>query len=173
MAAVPLRLRGYDRSAVDDLLDRVAATLRTGAQTVTSVQVRDARFKIKFRGYDPLSVDELLVEVIRELEDREGGTAGRSHGRVAGRWLIDWIGSVQFGAARLRPGYHERDVDAFLARVVAGLRGSAPPVTSGDVRECAFRTVRLGRGYAEQEVDRFLDQLASTLAGTRVAGSGR
>lgn len=85
MAAVPLC--GYDRWAVDDMLDRVAATLGAGAQTletVTSAQVRDARFKIKFRGYDPLSVDELLVEVIREPADREGGTAGRSRDRVAG-----------------------------------------------------------------------------------------
>jgi DivIVA domain-containing protein len=62
-------------------------------------------------------------------------------------------------------GYDERDVDSFLDRVVAGLRGDAPPVSGRDVRDCRFRTVRLRAGYAEREVDRFLQQLASALDG--------
>ncbi|MFC9994378.1 DivIVA domain-containing protein [Nocardia sp. NPDC127526] len=62
-------------------------------------------------------------------------------------------------------GYRESDVDAFLDRVEATLRG-ADHLTAADVREAAFRRPPFGqRGYDETEVDAFLDVVERTLAG--------
>jgi DivIVA domain-containing protein len=172
------RLRGYRRAQVDSVLARVAGTLGTAQPTgppITAEEARAIRFGVQLRGYDRRIVDELFAERIRELEahDNVGGYSAR-HARtraparfspVSADWLVSWITTAQFGVVRVRPGYDERDVDAFLARVVAGLQGDAPPVSARDVRESRFRTVRFGAGYQEREVDRFLDQLASALEG--------
>ncbi len=172
------RLRGYRRAQVDAALARIAGTLGTAELTgppITAEDARGIRFRVELRGYDRRIVDELLGERIRELEAQEslGGYSAR-HARtraparfspVSADWLIAWITTAQFGVVRVKKGYDERDVDAFLARVVAGLQGDAPPVGGRDVRECRFRTVRFGAAYEEREVDRFFDQLASALEG--------
>jgi DivIVA domain-containing protein len=171
------RLRGYHRTQVDAVLARVAGTLggEPTSPPITAEEARATRFRVGMRGYDRRLVDELLGERIRELEAHEsvGGYNAR-HARtraparfspVSSDWLVGWITTARFGVVRVRPGYDERDVDAFLARVVAGLQGDAPPVSARDVKESRFRTVRFGAGYEEREVDRFLDQLASALDG--------
>jgi DivIVA domain-containing protein len=157
---LPVALRGYDRAQVDALLERVTATLRHGQWGLTADDVHGVRFDIVLRGYEQGAVDELLQEAAREL--RAAGPIGQRAGRarVHHGWLIDWIQSARFPGAGLRAGYDVRDVDAFLDRVIAGLRGTAPPMTARDVRDCTFRSVRLGPGYDEREVDRFLVQLA-------------
>ncbi|HEU5158354.1 MAG TPA: DivIVA domain-containing protein [Streptosporangiaceae bacterium] len=171
-------MRGYRRGQVDAVLARISGTLGTTDLTgspIAAAEARDTRFNVELRGYDRRIVDELLSERIRELEAHEsvGGYSAR-HARtraparfspVSADWLVGWITTAQFGVVRVRRGYDERDVDAFLARVVAGLQGEAPPVSGRDVRESRFRTVRFGAGYEEREVDRFLDQLASALEG--------
>ncbi|NYE12114.1 DivIVA domain-containing protein [Actinomadura citrea] len=159
---LPVVLRGYDRGQVDALLKRISQALN-GGPPVSADEVRRARFTTVLRGYDHRAVDELLRECIRELQARApiGERPGRTRAQPA--WLINWIQNARFSGAGLRPGYDVRDVDAFLERVIAGLRGVAPPVTARDVRESAFRTVRFGPSYDEQEVDRFLLQLAAAL----------
>jgi DivIVA domain-containing protein len=172
------RLRGYRRGQVDAVLARIAGTLGTAdlsGPPITAEETRASRFRLELRGYDRRLVDELLSERIRELEAYEqvGGYNAR-HARtraparfspVSADWLVGWITTAQFGVVRVRRGYDERDVDAFLARVVAGLQGDAPPVSGRDVAESRFRTIRFGASYEEREVDRFLDQLASALDG--------
>ncbi|MEU8340213.1 DivIVA domain-containing protein [Actinomadura meyerae] len=161
-ARLPVVLRGYDRHQVDTLLRRIGEALN-GGPPISVDEVREVRFDVVLRGYDNRSVDELLRECIRELQARAPIAERPGRPRAQPAWLINWIQNARFSGARLRSGYDVRDVDAFLDRVVAGLRGAAPPVTARDVRECAFRVVRLGPGYDEQEVDRFLVQLASAL----------
>jgi DivIVA domain-containing protein len=177
-ARIRRRMRGYRRTQVDAVLARIAGTLGTAEPTeppMTVEEARATRFRVELRGYDRRIVDELLAERIRELEAHEdvGGYSAR-HARtraparfspVSADWLVGWITTAKFGVVRIRPGYDERDVDAFLARVVAGLQGDAPPVSARDVTESRFRIVRFGAGYEEREVDRFLDQLASALDG--------
>ncbi|MEW2358462.1 DivIVA domain-containing protein [Spirillospora sp. NPDC029432] len=160
---LPVALRGYDRAQVDALLERVDATLRYGQWGLTADDLRGIRFDVVLRGYEQRAVDELLQETIRELQ--AAAPIGRRPGRprVHSGWLAGWIQNARFAGAGLRTGYDVRDVDAFLDRVVAGLRGMAPPVTARDVRECRFRSVRIGPGYDEGEVDRFLVQLAAAL----------
>ncbi|MCW2885044.1 MAG: hypothetical protein QOE54_1747 [Streptosporangiaceae bacterium] len=166
-----MRLRGYDRGRVDEVVARIEGTLGRAPLTgppLTGQDVREVRFGAVFRGYDRRSVDERLLEYIRELAAREGGprapgSVRRVDGLPDAGWLVDWIRQSRFGVARFRAGYAERDVDAFLDRMIAGMCGAAPPVSVRDVRECVFRTVRLRPGYNETEVDRFLVQLASAL----------
>ena len=172
------RLRGYRRGQVDAVFARIAGSLGTAELTappLTAEEARASRFRLELRGYDRRIVDELLSERIRELEahERAGGYNAR-HARtraparfspVSADWLVAWITNAQFGVVRVKRGYDERDVDAFLARVVAGLQGDAPPVGGRDVRESRFRTVRFRAAYEEREVDRFLAQLASALDG--------
>jgi DivIVA domain-containing protein len=171
MPSFPVRLRGYDRWRVDETVRYLEGTLGRApliGPPLTVKDVRAIRFAAIFRGYDRRAVDERLLEYIRELAAHERGprlpgSVRRVDGLPDAGWLVDWIRQSQFGVTRFRSGYAERDVDAFLDRVVAGMCGAAPPVSARDVRECVFRTVRLGPGYNEPEVDRFLIQLASAL----------
>ncbi|MGW5266711.1 DivIVA domain-containing protein [Microbispora sp. NPDC004025] len=71
---------------------------------------------------------------------------------------------VAFHPGRLGMGYREEEVDAFLDRVVATLRGTtAEPLTAEQVRKATFATVVFRPGYAIREVDGFLAEMASVL----------
>ncbi|GLX07727.1 DivIVA domain-containing protein [Microbispora sp. NBRC 16548] len=71
---------------------------------------------------------------------------------------------VAFRPGRLGMGYREEEVDAFLDRVVATLRGTAAePLTAEQVRKATFATVVFRPGYAVHEVDGFLAEMASVL----------
>lgn len=71
---------------------------------------------------------------------------------------------VVFRPGRLGMGYREEEVDAFLDRVVATLRGTAAePLTAEQVRRATFATVVFRPGYAIREVDDFLAEMASVL----------
>ncbi|MFD0691274.1 DivIVA domain-containing protein [Actinomadura fibrosa] len=159
---LPVALRGYDRAQVDGLLKRISGALK-GGSPVSAEEVRATRFDVVLRGYEQRAVDELVRECILELQSVAPFSERPGRPRVNPGWLINWIQNARFAGAGMRPGYDVRDVDAFLDRVVVGLRGVAPAVTARDVRESAFRVVRLGPGYDEQEVDRFLVQLAGAL----------
>ena len=61
-------------------------------------------------------------------------------------------------------GYNEDEVDAFLDRIVATLRGTTQyPVTAKDVREVQFSTVMFKPGYLIADVDAFLESIAEVL----------
>lgn len=169
MARFPVVLRGYERAQVDALVARIDGTLGRGngkdsAAPITADEVRGTRFDVVLRGYDQRSVDEELQENIRELAAVDRRVKARRP-VVGTRWLIEWIESAQFGSSSLRSGYDVRDVDAFLDRVIAGLRGHAPQIDPDDIVHIRFRVVRFGPGYDEGEVDVFLDQLAAALNG--------
>ena len=74
---------GYEQADVDDLLDRVVATLRAvesgqpPAMALTADDVRDARFPVtRFReGYDQDQVDDLLQDVAVTLQQHGAGAA--------------------------------------------------------------------------------------------------
>ncbi|MER6170710.1 DivIVA domain-containing protein [Streptosporangium sp. NPDC001681] len=69
-----------------------------------------------------------------------------------------------FRPGRLGMGYNEDQVDTFLDRIVATLRGTTDqPLTPDDVRGARFATVLLRPGYAVGEVDEFLADLAGVL----------
>lgn len=69
-----------------------------------------------------------------------------------------------FRPGRLGMGYNEDQVDTFLDRIVATLRGTTDqPLTPDDVRGARFATVLLRPGYAVGQVDEFLADLAGVL----------
>ncbi|MBB5629940.1 DivIVA domain-containing protein [Sphaerisporangium krabiense] len=71
---------------------------------------------------------------------------------------------VLFRAGRLGAGYDEDQVDVFLDRVVATLRGTTDrPLTGDQVRAARFDTVMFRPGYAVVEVDAFLAEVAGVL----------
>jgi DivIVA domain-containing protein len=168
MPRYPVAVRGYDRRQVDALLDRIVGVNGRGpadGRPITADEVRACRFDVVMRGYDRRAVDAALREHIRRLEASAEPRRPRPRPSARPSWLIGWIQSSQFTGTRMRPGYDVRDVDVFLARVVAGLRGTVPPVSARDVRESKFRTVRFSPGYDEREVDAFLGRLAAALDG--------
>nr|BFE87407.1 hypothetical protein GCM10020093_100080 [Planobispora longispora] len=73
---------------------------------------------------------------------------------------------VAFRAGRLGMGYDEGEVDEFLDRIVATLRGTTDqPVTAAEVRAARFGTVMFKPGYAVSQVDGFLAEMADVLEG--------
>ncbi|MCP2339698.1 DivIVA domain-containing protein [Actinomadura rupiterrae] len=161
----PVVMRGYHRVQVDELLGRVRAALDGSGPPLTADDVRQARFDVVMRGYDRRAVDALLQETVLELQAMAATSAAPRHRRphIQPEWLVGWVHSVRFPRAIARQGYVMADVDAFLDRVIAGLRGTQPPVSARDVREATFRTARFNGAYDEQDVDRFLAQLAAAL----------
>lgn len=168
MTRFPVRARGYFVSEVDALITRIEVTLnglKKDIPPITAAELRETRLAVVVRGYDRREVDKLLQECIRELEAHERGEDDAYRETVSGQvsWLLKWIGEAEFSITRVRPGYVEKDVDDFLDRVAAGLRGEAPAVSGQDARDSVFRSSFLGPGYSEPEVDKFLDELAAAL----------
>ncbi|SDZ31626.1 DivIVA domain-containing protein [Saccharopolyspora shandongensis] len=73
---------------------------------------------------------------------------------------------------RRNRGYDEREVDAFLERVEAALRGKRP-MTARDVLTARFSPGKPGRSYKKVQVAEFLDQVALTLMKREVRESER
>ncbi|GII80502.1 hypothetical protein Sru01_54840 [Sphaerisporangium rufum] len=98
-------------------------------------------------------------------------------GPVAGALREAWLESqavrverVAFRPGRLGAGYDEDQVDDFLDRIVATLRGTTDrPVTAEQVRRATFSTVVFKTGYAVAQVDAFLAEIADVLDGGRGA----
>ncbi|MCT9929226.1 DivIVA domain-containing protein [Planotetraspora sp. A-T 1434] len=96
---------------------------------------------------------------IRERGSAEGDSP-------PGRWETEAarVERVAFRPGRFGMGYKEAEVDAFLDRVVATLRGTADrPVTPEQVKNATFATVMFRAGYAISEVDGFLAEIAGIL----------
>lgn len=76
------------------------------------------------------------------------------------------VRSITFSLALMsRNGYDEAEVDAFLDRLEATLRGE-DTLTARDLREVSFTNPGTGRrGYAKDEVDQFLSEAAQALEG--------
>ncbi len=75
-------------------------------------------------------------------------------------------------ASRLAEGYDVAQVDAFLARIDATLRGQARarPISLAEVWGVQFATRRVGPRYDEDAVDAELDTLAGRLQQALISG---
>ncbi|WP_017572189.1 DivIVA domain-containing protein [Nocardiopsis halotolerans] len=165
-----VRLRqGYHEEDVDELLDRIEATLvaleggpRTGP-LVTADEVRNSRFRTTrlSPGYREDEVDDFLDLVIADLAGRGLGHAQEQEQPPP---LPPRPGPAG-GTGQTR--YQEpRDPRHGSAPESPGAPGQPPRrtgLTPGDVREKQFATTRLTTGYNEQEVDDFLDRAEFTL----------
>ncbi|WP_289851481.1 DivIVA domain-containing protein [Actinoallomurus purpureus] len=163
MPGFPIAARGYHRHQVDAFIARIEGTLGRAqlfAPPVTAAEVGRVRFPITLRGYRGRAVDERLEEYLRELEAKENGGRRRLSAAETDR-LIGLVRNVRFVTTRLSEGYAEREVDAFLDRMIVELRGRR--ARSADVRAARFATTRIRPGYAQPDVDGFLDHLAAEI----------
>ncbi|MEV0150154.1 MULTISPECIES: DivIVA domain-containing protein [unclassified Nonomuraea] len=167
---------GYDPAEVDALIGRIESALGRGAgeaEPVTADDVRRATFRPRRGGYHETAVDFALEAFVVALE-----TQARSPVRLAamaeptGEMLREeWfetqaarVERVAFRPGRMGTGYNEDEVDAFLDRIVATLRGTTEyPVTAKEVREAKFSTVLLRSGYLISDVDAFLAGISDVL----------
>jgi DivIVA domain-containing protein len=84
---------------------------------------------------------------------------------VDGAILAEWIETRKFSTTRLRPGYDEEEVDAFLDAIRDTFLGTREPsLTPEEIRNKQFSTTRLRPGYNVEEVDAFLGEAELRLA---------
>jgi DivIVA domain-containing protein len=161
MPDFPRAVRGYQRDEVDALVARIEGTLGRSplfAPPVTADQVTAARFARTLRGYRTKPVDDALEAYVRELEDN--GTRNRMRSGEVDR-LVGLVRNVQFGTTRLKTGYDEREVDAFLDKTITALQANR--ARASEVKNVVFASTRMRPGYRQPEVDAFLDRLASEI----------
>ncbi len=175
----------YDANQVDVFLSRVEATLR-GADTLTSAEVLTTRFPPQppgGRGYNEATVDALLVQVaagLKLLSRRSPAQSPMWPGMSTGRQsqpphsphviqtvtlTATEVRDVAFASSSsVEPGYEPHEVDDFLDRIEATLRGS-DWLTPKDVREVRFTELPAGTGgYDTHEVDAFLNLVKDQLS---------
>ncbi|HUR04235.1 MAG TPA: DivIVA domain-containing protein [Nonomuraea sp.] len=166
---------GYDPVEVDALIGRIEATLGRGPRElaqVTADDVRTATFRAKRGGYQETAVDFALEAFVVALETRVKSPVRLAMTEPTGEMLREeWfetqaarVERVAFRPGRMGTGYNEDEIDAFLDRIVATLRGTTDyPVTAENVREAKFSTVLLRPGYLIADVDSFLAGIADVL----------
>ncbi|MFG1707679.1 DivIVA domain-containing protein [Nonomuraea sp. M3C6] len=166
---------GYDPGEVDALIERIESTLGRGSHTfepVTADEVRRATFRAKRGGYHETAVDFALEAFVVALETQTKRPVRLAMAEPTGDMLREeWfetqatrVERVAFRPGRMGTGYNEDEIDAFLDRIVATLRGTTEyPVTAKDVRDVKFSTVMLKSGYLIADVDSFLAGIADVL----------
>lgn len=182
------RKSGYDEREVDDFLDRVEAALR-GEGTLSAEEASTTKFSRahkRDRSYAAQAVDAFQERIVITLKEREAENhPHRQHtvqrltrhvtqqqaqqaGSAPPQLQTEGVTGVPNRTALQsrvagQPAYDANQVDAFLARVEATLRG-ADTLTSGEVLAMRFPPQPpRGRGYHEASVDAFLVQLAASL----------
>ncbi|WP_425434414.1 DivIVA domain-containing protein [Lentzea fradiae] len=165
----PRGQRGYDAAEVDSFLDRVEATMRS-RDILTREDVLNVKFSTATRdpGYDVNEVNvfmELVADTLRSTPQRQQATAPAqgAHAtsqamRPAVRLSPDDVAAVRFHKPRPGTrGYHEGQIDAFLDRIEATLRGR-DNLTAQEVQDAVFGESAPGTfGYDQEDVDTFLD----------------
>lgn len=176
--------RGYKESEVDDFLTQIAATFRAhletgsgGVDQITPVDIHHVTFgRASFvdRGYNESDVDAFLdlveAELIKLCEaSSEDGLAESPAANLppvpeAGLLGPDEVRNTEFGRPPTgKRGYDADEVDGFLERVEATLRGH-DDLSSTQVARVTFgKAPRGGRVYNEAEVDYMLDRAEETL----------
>ncbi len=165
----PRGQRGYDAAEVDSFLDRVENTMRS-RDILTREDVLNVKFSTATRdpGYDVNEVNvfmELVADTLRSTPQRrqasapaQGAHATSQAMRPAVRLSPDDVAAVRFHKPRPGTrGYHEGQIDAFLDRIEATLRGK-DNLTAQQVQDAVFGESAPGTfGYDQEDVDTFLD----------------
>jgi DivIVA domain-containing protein len=166
---------GYDPMEVDALIGRIEATLGRGSRAmepVTADDVRSATFRARRGGYQETAVDFALEAFVVALETLANRPIRLAMAEPTGDMLREeWfetqaarVERVAFRPGRMGTGYNEDEIDSFLDRIVATLRGTTDyPVTAKDVRGAKFSTVLIRSGYLIADVDSFLAGIADVL----------
>ena len=171
---------GYDEEEVDAFLDeaesRLAAQLSArrkapaacgAARPTTGDEIRDTTFLIVGGGHHLAQARDGQA-----MTEDDTGWGNPPDPDADGAVLAEWVETSRFSGTRLRPGYDQEEVDAFLNAIHDSFLGvRAPSLTPDQIRAMQFSTTHLRPGYDEEEVDAFLDEAESRLA-AQVAQSG-
>lgn len=173
----------YDAEQVDVFLNRVEATLR-GEDTLTSQDLLAVRFgapRPGGRACPKASVDAFLIQValsLRQLSVHAPRGQGAPQRPTApssptpSPLHAEELDDLTFSCPPPGyPAYDQRQVDGFLRRVGATLRGE-DGITAHDVAAVRFSPPPRGaRGYAEAEVDAVLNLVSEHLRSAMVRGA--
>ena len=150
-AGIPVSLRGYERTQVDELLGRADAAL-AGAGEIERAAARDALrqagLRITMRGYNRQYVDRAIAKRIHLLEQGQGTVP-------AG--LIDWEFTV------VLRGFDPAKVDAALTRAEEALAGGDPRRREAARDELGAGFEVLLRGYDRGQVDQVVGLFRAVL----------
>ncbi|GAB3616843.1 hypothetical protein GCM10027416_14000 [Okibacterium endophyticum] len=173
------RSRGYDRSEVDEFLDRARRAYDepdTVEPSLTASQIRHMSFGLTRGGYSTTHVDAALERLEDAFALRERERALQSSGKS--EWLQSARQTAQVILNRLtRPagrrfaragfltqGYNCADVDALADRLVDYFQ-TGKPIGIDRVRTAVFRPQR--GGYREAQVDLVLDAVVDVMLAVR------
>lgn len=162
------RLRkGYDRTQVEDFLDRAKQVWDSGGPPggITSWHVRTVGFDMRRNGYQVPAVDIALDRIEDAFVSREErlGPAGWREAEDAVLARLEREDGTRFPRGRfLGIGYRVREVDALTHRVREHL-AEGMPLTVDEVRTSVFRVGRGRRGYREAPVDAYLDRVVDVM----------
>ena len=167
------RKRGYERTAVDEFLDRARAAFEAGStDKLSAADVRRAAFRVVRKGYDISAVDGALGRIEDAFARRERESAIAEQGVSA--WVEDHRELAQEVLDRLirprkhrfdragwfRYGYRCDEVD-FVANKIADHLRSGESITVEQLRSVSFRMKR--HGYRETQVDAVLDAVVQVI----------
>jgi DivIVA domain-containing protein len=176
------RVRKQDRGYATEEVEAFLASARTAYATprgedapISAEDIRNTSFSIVRGGYDAREVDAALERLEDAFATRERERALTADEDA---WYADARTMAQDVLDRLsRPvgerfertgvmgqGYHRRDVDRFVHRVVRYLE-DGKPLTVEDVRSIVFRSQR--GGYRERQVDYLLDCVVTLMLAVR------
>jgi DivIVA domain-containing protein len=168
----------YNADQVEAFLDRVEATLR-GEDTLTAQDLLTVKFGPPHpggRACPKSGVDAFLIQVALSIKQLSGH-AQRGHGATPDSTApsplrADELQDLVFSCPPPGyPAYDQRQVDAFLRRVEATLRGN-DLLTAREVAAVRFSPPPPGtRGYAESEVDAVLNLVREHLQGAMARGA--
>ncbi len=165
------RTKGYDRSAVDQFLDRARIAFEDGGG-LTAAEVRQAAFPLVRHGYAIAVVDTALGRIEDAFAARERQAAVTAQGAHA------WVGQTRETAqtvldrlsrprgkrfarvGALRYGYRVDEVDIVADRIARYLE-TGESLSVEQVRAVAFRMQR--GGYREPQVDAVLDAVIEVM----------
>jgi DivIVA domain-containing protein len=166
------REKGYEKRAVDAFLDRARASFESGADALTSADIRQAAFPLVRHGYVIGSVDAALGRIEDAFAARERTNAVTTQGAQA------WVGSTRDTAqivldrfsrprkrrfdrlSSLRYGYRVDEVDLVSDKIARYLE-TGDALSVEQVRSVAFRMQR--GGYREVQVDAVLDAVVEVM----------
>jgi DivIVA domain-containing protein len=175
----------YDATEVDAFMERVEATLR-GQDTLTAQDLLTVRFspaRAGGRRCQKPGVDAFLIQVALSLKQLSAPKPSRVHKNyarnpatpphlprresTAPRLIAEELRDIKFSCPPAgQPAYDATEVDAFLDRVEATLRGQ-DSLTGEDVAMVTFKPPPPGhRGYDESEVEALFELIEERLMAT-------
>ena len=168
---------GYDPHVVQEFLDKAKRVFEGNEDDLTSGDIRSKVFPLVSKdGFSTKAVDEALWRLEEAFADKERMSLTAARGeetyyqevRERAQEILDRVArpakSKFRASSRLRPGYHQGDVDELCERIGRYFQ-QEESLSVAAVRRHTLRTM-LG-GYDEKQVDSLIDETISLMLAVR------